>query len=88
MEGDYQKAPELIFSYDYGCCMFKHNICVDQPKVQDGMPNSSSNLLPLEFFVNPRCPLASTASEATTAEVYQSEAIKKPERSASAEDQS
>ena len=28
---DYQKALELIFSYGYGCCMFKDNICGDQP---------------------------------------------------------
>ena len=88
MEEDYQKALELIFSYGYECCMFKHNICVDQPKVPDGMPDSSSNLLPLEFFVNPRCPPTSTASEATTTEVHQSEATKESERSASAGDQS
>ena len=24
MEKDYQKALEVIFAYDYGCCMFKH----------------------------------------------------------------
>ena len=29
MEEDYQKAMELIFSYVYGCCAFKHNICGD-----------------------------------------------------------
>ena len=26
MEEDYQKALELIFSYGYGCCAFKHSI--------------------------------------------------------------
>ena len=31
MEEDCQKALELIFSYGYGCCVFKHNICGDQP---------------------------------------------------------
>ena len=42
MEEDYQKALELIFAYGYRCCVFKHNICGDQPKVPDGMPDSSS----------------------------------------------
>ena len=27
IEEDYQKAQEVIFAYDYGCCMVKHNIC-------------------------------------------------------------
>ena len=57
MEEDYQKALELIFAYGYGCCAFKHNICDDQPEIPDGMPDSI-DLLPPEFFVNPRCPLA------------------------------
>ena len=58
MDKDYQKALELIFAYGYGCCVFKHNICGDQPEVPDGMPNSSSPL-PSEFLMNPRCPLSS-----------------------------
>ena len=37
MEEDYQKALELIFVYGYECCMFKHNICGDQPEVPSGM---------------------------------------------------
>ena len=65
MEEDYQKALELIFAYGYGCYMLKHNICGDQPEVPDGMPNSSDPLPP-EFFVNPRCPLARAPIEATT----------------------
>ena len=38
MEEDYQKALELIFAYGYGCCMFKHNICDDQPEVPNPIP--------------------------------------------------
>ena len=56
MEEDYHKALELIFSYGYGCCVFKHNICGDQLEVLDGMPDSFDPLPP-EFFMNPRCPL-------------------------------
>ena len=78
---------ELIFAYGYECCMFKHNICVDQPEVLDGMPNSSDPL-PLELFVNLRCPPAPVATEATTTEVYQSEMTKEPESGASVGDQS
>ena len=71
MEEDYQKALELIFAYDYGCCMLKYNIYGDHPEVPDGMANSS-NPLPLEFFVNPRCPPARAPIEATTIEAEQS----------------
>ena len=87
MKEDYQKALELIFAYDYKCCVFKHNICGDHPEVLDDMPDSS-NPLPPQFFVNLRCLQASTATEATTAEVDKSKAAKEPERSASIEDQS
>ena len=68
--------------------MFKHNICGDLPKVPDGMPDSFDPL-PLEFFVNPTCPLAPTTIEATTTEVDQSEATGRAEaleRSSPAED--
>ena len=71
MEEDYQKALKVIFIYGYGCCVFKHNICGDQPEVQDGMLDSS-NLLPLECFTNPRCPPAPTATKVKAAEVDQS----------------
>ena len=41
IEEDYQKALELIFAYGYECCVFKHNICGDQPELSDGMHDSS-----------------------------------------------
>ena len=88
MEEDYRKALKLIFEYGYGCCALKHNIYGDQPEVQDGMPDSS-DLLPLEFFMNPRCPPARALTEAITIEEGQSkttEKEKEPERSALAED--
>ena len=52
MEEDYQKALKLIFAYGYGFCVFKNNICGDQPEVLDGIPDSP-DLLPLEFFYEP-----------------------------------
>ena len=75
IEEDYQKALELIFSYGYGCCMFKHNICGDQLEVLDDMPNSSDSL-PLDFFVNPMRPPTPTAIET---KVDQSEVAGKAE---------
>ena len=42
------------------------------------MPDSA-NPLPLEFFVNPRCPLAPAATEAKDAEAYQDEAVEDSE---------
>ena len=87
MEEDYHKALELIFAYGYGCCMFKYNICGDQLKVPNCIPDSSGPL-PQEFFMDPRCPSALVATKATAAEVDQSEATKEPKRSAPAGDQS
>ena len=55
--------------------MFKHNICVDQPGILDGMPNPADPLT-LEFFVNPRCPPALVATEAKAVKVHLGEAAK------------
>ena len=77
LEEDYQTAMELIFAYGYECCMFKHNICGDQPEVPDGMPDSS-NPYPLKCFANPRCPSVLAATDATTSGLDQSEATKEP----------
>ena len=85
MEEEYYKALELIFSYGYECCAFKHNIYRGQPEVLDGMPDSSDPL-PLEFFMNPKCRPARAPTKATVAEVDQSKAIKEPERSAPTSD--
>ena len=78
MEEDYRKALELIFAYGYKFCMFKHNIYGDQLEILDGMLDSSF-LLPVEFFVNPRCPLVPAAIEATTTKVELSEATGRAE---------
>ena len=77
MEEDYQKALELIFAYGYIYCAFKHSICGDQPGIPDGMLDYVDPL-PLEFFVNLRCPSALTAVEVKAAEVDMSEAKKDP----------
>ena len=87
IEEDYKKALELIFAYGYGCCAFKHNICGDQLEVLNSMLDSF-NLLPLEFFANPRCSSAPTATEVIAVDVDQSEATKELEKSASVGNQS
>ena len=58
MKEDYQKVLKPIFAYGYGCCVFKHNICGDQPKVSDGM-HDSSDPFQRGFFEKPRCPPSS-----------------------------
>ena len=77
MKEKYQKALEVIFTYGYGCCVFKHNICGDHPKVLDGMPNSADPLPP-KFFVNPGCPLVQAIVEATATKAPSSEMAKEP----------
>ena len=51
MKEENQKAIEVIFTYGYGCYVFKHNIRGDRLEVSEGMPDST-NPLPLKFFVN------------------------------------
>ena len=77
MEEEYQKALEVIFAYGYGCCVFKHNIYGDRPKVLEGMLDSA-NPLPLEFFVNPGSPPIQGDVEVTATEVPLNEAAKEP----------
>ena len=81
MKEDYQKALELFFAYGYGCNVFKHDICEDQPKVPDGMPDSS-NFRPLKFFASPRCSHVRASSKDTAARVHRREVAEKFERSA------
>ena len=85
MEEEYQKALEVIFSYGYGCYVFKHNICGDYLEVLEGMPDSVDPLPP-EFFVNLGCPLIKMATKATTTEVPPSEMANEPMEVAAVED--
>ena len=61
--------------------MFKHSICGIQPEVPDGMPDSSDTL-PSEFFVSPKCPPILAVTEATTAKVDLIEMAKNLEENA------
>ena len=58
--------------------MFKHNIHVDQPKVLDGM-HDSSYPLPLEFFMSPKFPSIPTATDAIATKADKSEATGRAE---------
>ena len=87
MEEEYQKALEVIFSYGYECCVFKHNKCGDHPEVPEGTLDSVDSLPP-EFFVNPGCPPVQVAVEATTIEVPLNKEAKEPVKIAAAEDHS
>ena len=55
MREAYEEGFDVIFNYGYGCCAFAHNMRGRQPKVPDGIPDTSKSLSP-KFFINPRCP--------------------------------
>ena len=78
---------EVIFAYGYGCSVFKHDICGDQPEVSDGMPDFVDQLSP-EFFASPKCPPVPASSKATTTEVRLDEAPNDLEGTATVGDQS
>ena len=65
----------MIFAYGYVCRVFKHNICGDHPRVREGM-SDSTDPLPPEFFVNPRCPSIQAVAKATATKVPPSETVK------------
>ena len=54
-EAEFDSSGYALFNYNYGCCVFMHNICGSRPHIPDGMPDPSVLLTP-EFFANPRCP--------------------------------
>ena len=57
---------EVIFNYGYDCCAFAHNIYGNKPGIPYRM-SDTSNPLPLEFFLNPRCPPSAIPGEAVVA---------------------
>ena len=54
-EEAFEAGFDVIFNYGYGCCAFVHNIYGSKHGIPDGMSDTSKPL-PLEFFINPRCP--------------------------------
>ena len=78
-EEDYQKALEVIFFLWLLVLCFQNNIniCGDQPEVPDGMPDSSDPLPP-EFFVSPKCPPVLAAIEDTSVEAHPNKVAKEP----------
>ena len=60
LEAEFDVSSDVIFDYGYGCCAFAHDICGSKPMILAWMPDTSTPL-PLEFFVNPRCPLGSSS---------------------------
>ena len=55
MEAEFDVSRDVIFDYGYDCCAFMHNICGSKPMILAGILDTSKPL-PLEFFINPRCP--------------------------------
>ena len=54
-EAEFDASSNTLFNYDYGCCVFTHNIYGSKPQILDGMLDPSVPLTP-EFFANPCCP--------------------------------
>ena len=75
MVENYQKALEQIFTYGYECCVFKHSIHGDRPRISDGILDSADPL-PLEFFMNLGRSPTPTADEAKAAKVHSVEMTK------------
>ena len=67
MEEEFDASSNVIFNYGYGCCTFVHDICGSKSMISAGMPDTSEPLPP-EFFINPRCPpsASSDPSDAAT----------------------
>ena len=85
IEEDYRKAMEVIFAYDYGCYFFKHNICGDQPKVPNGMPDSSDPFPP-KFFMSSKWPSVPAVTKDIAIEAHPSDMAKELKENASTED--
>ena len=81
MEEDYQRALELSFTYGYGRCVLKHNICEDQLEIPDCTPDSPNFLSP-EFFASLRCPPILASYEDAAAGVHRREVAEESSRGA------
>ena len=68
MEEEFDVSSDVIFNYGYGCGAFAHNICGSKPMILAEMPDTSKPL-PLEFFINPRCPPSASSDLPTSTTV-------------------
>ena len=68
MEEEFDASSDVIFNYGYDCCAFAHDICGSKPMILAGMPDTSE-LLRLEFFINPRCPLSASSDPPSAATI-------------------
>ena len=68
MEEEFDASSDVIFNYGYGCCAFAHDICGSKPMILAGMPDTSEPLPP-EFFINPRCPPSASSNPPAAATI-------------------
>ena len=59
-EAEFDASSDVIFDYGYDCYAFMHDIHGSKPMIPTRMPDTSTPL-PLEFFMNPRCPPGSSS---------------------------
>ena len=55
MEAEFDPSSDVIFNYGCGCYAFEQDIRGSKPMIPAGMLDTTEPL-PLEFFINPRCP--------------------------------
>ena len=68
MEAEFDASSDVIFNYGYGCCAFAHDIHGSKPMIPAGMLNTTEPLPP-EFFINPRCPPSASSNPPSTLNV-------------------
>ena len=81
MKEDRQRALEPSFTYVCECCVFKHNICVDQVEVPD-YTLDSPNFLSLECVAGLRCPPVRVSFEEAVVGEHRREVAKESGRGA------
>ena len=77
MEKEFDASSDVIFNYGYDCCAFAHNICGSKPMILAGMLDTSKPL-PLEFFINPRCPPSASSDLPAAATIREEPPAKSP----------
>ena len=77
MEEELDASGDVIFNYGYGCYAFVLNICGSEPMIPSGMPDTT-NSLPPEFFINPRCPPSASSDLPSASAIREEPSAKSP----------
>ena len=70
MEVEFDASSDMIFNHGYDYCAFVHDICGSKPMILAGMPDTTEPLPP-EFFLNPRCPPSASSDPPAATNVWE-----------------